>query len=106
VICLDNAATSFPQPPAAGESIVDFLERSAGNLARSGHALAIATQTVVAATRSQLAARFGEPDPARIAFALNWTDALKLARWGLGQHHPSRDLETTPDAGASDRRQG
>jgi len=83
VIYLDNAATSFPKPPAVAASIVDFLEHSAGNPGRSGHALAIAAQTVVAATRSQLAALFGVPDPARIIFALNATDALNMALWGL-----------------------
>lgn len=83
MIYLDNAATSFPKPPAVAESIVDFLEHSAGNPGRSGHALAIAAQAVVAATRSQLAALFGVPDPARIVFALNATDALNTALWGL-----------------------
>jgi cysteine desulfurase/selenocysteine lyase len=83
VVYLDNAATSFPKPPAVAESIVDFLEHSAGNPGRSGHALAIAAQTVVDATRSQLAALFGVPDPARIVFALNATDALNMALWGL-----------------------
>src|SRR5665811_1634112 len=47
VVYLDNAATSFPKPPAVAESIVDFLEHSAGNPGRSGHALAIAAQTAV-----------------------------------------------------------
>ena len=83
MIYLDNAATSFPKPPAVAESIVDFLEHSAGNPGRSGHALAIAAQTAVDATRSQLAALFGAPDPARIVFALNATDALNMALWGL-----------------------
>ena len=83
MIYLDNAATSFPKPPAVAESIVDFLEHSAGNPGRSGHALAIAAQTVVASTRSQLAALFRVPDPARIVFALNATDALNMALWGL-----------------------
>ena len=82
-IYLDNAATSFPKPPAVAESIVDFLERGAGNPGRSGHVLAIAAQTVVAATRSQLAALFAVPDPARIVFALNATDALNMALWGI-----------------------
>ena len=83
LIYLDNAATSFPKPPAVAESIVDFLEHGAGNPGRSGHVLAIAAQTVVAATRSQLAALFAVPDPARIVFALNATDALNMALWGI-----------------------
>lgn len=83
MIYLDNAATSFPKPPAVTESIVDFLAHSAGNPGRSGHVLALAAQTVVAATRRQLASLFGVPDPSRIVFALNATDALNTALWGL-----------------------
>jgi cysteine desulfurase / selenocysteine lyase len=83
VIYLDNAATSWPKPPALAASIVDFLEHRAGNPGRSGHALALAADAVVAATRSELAALFGAPDPARIVFTLNATDALNMALWGL-----------------------
>lgn len=83
VIYLDNAATSWPKPPAVAASIVDFLEHRAGNPGRSGHALAVAAGAVVAATRSELAALFGAPDPARIVFTLNATDALNMALWGL-----------------------
>ena len=83
VIYLDNAATSWPKPPAVAASIVDFLEHRAGNPGRSGHALAVAADAVVAATRSELAALLGAPDPARIVFTLNATDALNMALWGL-----------------------
>lgn len=83
VIYLDNAATSFPKPPGVAESVVDFLEHGAGNPGRSGHSLAMAAQTVVAATRRQLASLFGVPDPSRVVFALNATDALNTALWGL-----------------------
>lgn len=83
VIYLDNAATSWPKPPAVAASIVDFLEHRAGNPGRSGHALAVAADAVVAATRSELAALVGAPDPARVVFTLNATDALNMALWGL-----------------------
>jgi cysteine desulfurase / selenocysteine lyase len=83
VTYLDNAATSWPKPPAVAASIVDFLEHRAGNPGRSGHALAVAADAVVAATRSELAALLGAPDPARVVFTLNATDALNMALWGL-----------------------
>ena len=83
MIYLDNAATSWPKPPAVAASIVDFLDHRAGNPGRSGHALAIAADAVVARTRLRLAALFGAPDPARIVFTLNATDALNTALWGL-----------------------
>lgn len=83
MIYLDNAATSFPKPPQVGQAIVDFLAHSAGNPGRAGHALAAAAAGIVADTRRQLATMFGVPDPTRIVFALNATDALNTALWGL-----------------------
>ncbi|HEY6001677.1 MAG TPA: aminotransferase class V-fold PLP-dependent enzyme [Anaeromyxobacter sp.] len=82
-IYLDNAATSFPKPPAVGEAMSEFLAHGAGNPGRSGHALAVAAQRVVSDARRMLASLLGAPDPARIAFAQNATDALNLALWGL-----------------------
>jgi len=83
VTYLDNAATSFPKPPAVAEAIADFLAGSAGNPGRSGHALGVAAQRVVDDTRRRLARFFGVPDPSRLVFALNATDALNTALWGL-----------------------
>ena len=83
MIYLDNAATSFPKPPAVAAAVADFLTNSAGNPGRSGHALARAAQSTVADTRRRLATLFGVADPSRIAFALNATDAINQALWGL-----------------------
>ena len=83
MIYLDNAATSWPKPPGVAASIVDLLDHQGGNPGRSGHALAIAADAVVATARLRLAALFGAPDPARIVFTLNATDALNTALWGL-----------------------
>ncbi len=82
MIYLDNAATSFPKPPAVGEAMSGFLAARAGNPGRSGHALAVAAQRVVWETRRLLASLFGVADPARVVFALNATDALNVALWG------------------------
>lgn len=83
MIYLDNAATSFPKPPQVSEAIADVLAHRAGNPGRSGHALAVAAQAVVADTRRLLASFFGARDPSRVVFALNATDALNTALWGL-----------------------
>jgi cysteine desulfurase family protein len=83
VIYLDNAATSFPKPPAVAEAIAHFLTHRAGNPGRSGHALALAAQGVVTETRRLVASFFGVEDPSRVAFAHNASDALNLALWGL-----------------------
>ncbi len=83
MIYLDNAATSFPKPPQVSKAIVDLLAHRAGNPGRSGHVLAVAAQAAVADTRRLLASFFGAPDPSRVIFALNATDALNMALWGL-----------------------
>ena len=82
-IYLDNAATSFPKAPGVAEAMADFLNHSAGNPGRSGHSLALAAQRTVSSTRQLLASFFGVPDPSRIVFALNATDAINTALWGL-----------------------
>jgi cysteine desulfurase/selenocysteine lyase len=82
MIYLDNAATSFPKAPGVAEAMTDFLTHRAGNPGRSGHALALAAQAAVEDARRLVAALLGAPDPERIAFALNATDALNAALWG------------------------
>lgn len=83
MIYLDNAATSFPKPPEVAEAMADLLAHRAGNPGRSGHALALAAQAAVSDTRRLLASFVGAPDPSRVVFALNATDALNTALWGL-----------------------
>jgi cysteine desulfurase family protein len=83
VIYLDNAATSFPKAPGVIEAIGAFLATTAGNPGRSGHALAVGAQAVVTATRRSLATLLGAPDPSRVVFTANATDALNVALWGL-----------------------
>jgi cysteine desulfurase / selenocysteine lyase len=83
VVYLDNAATSFPKPPAVAEAMSELLAHGAGNPGRSGHALALAAQRVVTDARRLLASFLGAPDPARVVFAHNATDAINTALWGL-----------------------
>jgi cysteine desulfurase / selenocysteine lyase len=83
VIYLDNAATSFPKAPGVAEAMADFVRHQAGNPGRGGHTLAVGAQAMVADTRRRLAAFLGVGDPSRVVFALNATDALNLALWGL-----------------------
>jgi cysteine desulfurase / selenocysteine lyase len=83
VIYLDNADTSFPKPPEVVDAMADFLVHRGGNPGGSGHALAVAAQGAVAETRRLLASLFHAHDPSRIVFALNATDALSMALWGL-----------------------
>ncbi|MFZ5879109.1 MAG: aminotransferase class V-fold PLP-dependent enzyme [Chloroflexota bacterium] len=108
MIYLDNAATTYPKPPAVLAAMNDFLERAGGNPGRSGHRLSIEAGRIVYDTRESLAEFFGIRDPLRVIFALNATHGLNLALQGLlkpgdrvvtgGMEHnavmrPLRDLE-------------
>lgn len=108
MIYLDNAATSYPKPPAVLAAMNDFLERAGGNPGRSGHRLSIEAGRIVYDTRESLAEFFGVRDLLRVIFALNATHGLNTALQGLlkpgdrvvtgGMEHnavmrPLRDLE-------------
>lgn len=80
----DNAATSWPKP----ESVYQFMDafyRSHGvNPGRSGYALGVSAEQMVAETRRLLAAFFGFAGSAdRVVFTQNATDSLNLALRGL-----------------------
>lgn len=83
LIYLDNAATSFQKPPQVTAAMVDFMEKIGANPGRGGHALAIRAGQVVSQTRERLATLFNVPDPRRIAFALNITEALNTVISGF-----------------------
>jgi cysteine desulfurase family protein len=63
--------------------MVRTLTEAGGNPGRSGHALAVAAQGVVNDTRRQLAALLGAPDPSRVVFTVNATEALNQALFGV-----------------------
>ncbi len=83
MIYLDNAATSWPKPPAVIRAMADFLERAGGNPGRSGHRLSIAAGRVVEETRDAVARLFNVASPVRVVFTHNATYALNLAVRGL-----------------------
>jgi len=83
VIYLDWAATSFPKAPGVAEAMVRALAEAGGNPGRSGHALAVAAQGVVDEARRALAGLLGAPDPSRVVFGANATDAINQALFGL-----------------------
>lgn len=96
MIYLDNAATSFPKPAIVYATMDDFMRHRAGNPGRAGHRLALAAQAALDEARRQLAALFNAPDPKRLIFALNTTDALNIALKGLlrpGDHVVATSME-------------
>lgn len=82
-IYLDNAATSWPKPPAVYEAVDRYLRQVGAPAGRSGYAEAVAVAQLVQKTRSELAALVGLPDPSHIIFTLNGTDSLNLVLHGL-----------------------
>jgi len=83
VIYLDHAATSWPKPPEVVAAMADFLERAGGNPGRSGHRLSIAAGRIVYEAREAVAELFHAPDPLRVLFTGNATQAINVALAGL-----------------------
>jgi len=96
MIYLDNAATSWPKPPGVAEAMVHFLDEVGANPGRAGHRLAVEAGRIVYNAREAVAELFNAPDPLRIAFGPNVTEALNLALRGLlrpGDHVITSSME-------------
>ncbi|TLS35140.1 aminotransferase class V-fold PLP-dependent enzyme [Pseudalkalibacillus caeni] len=76
MIYFDNAASSFPKPPAVSEAVMEAITEYGANPGRSGHALATRAGNVINQTRKKLAGLFGLSDPNHVVFANNATAAL------------------------------
>lgn len=95
-IYFDNAATSWPKPPAVRAALDAYFGEAGGNPGRSGHRMSIAAGRVVLEAREALARLFNIGDPSRIAFTKNATEALNLGILGLvqaGDHVVSSSME-------------
>jgi len=96
MIYFDNAATSWPKPPGVSEAMVHFLDEVGANPGRSGHRLSIEAARIVYRARVAVAELFRAPDPLRVAFGHNVTEALNLALNGLlrpGDHVITSSME-------------
>ncbi len=83
MIYLDNAATSFPKPAEVSRTVAGVLERLGANPGRSGHRMSLAGGRIIMNCREVLATLLDVPEPERIVFCFNCTDALNLAIRGL-----------------------
>ena len=83
MIYLDNAATSFPKAPGVLEAMARFLAEDAANPGRAGHRMAVAVEEMIDRTRLEIARLVNAPDPERVVFTLNTTDALNIAIKGV-----------------------
>lgn len=98
MIYLDNAATSFPKPPAVAAAMGEYLTTEAVNPGRSGFDLSLRAGARIDALRQGLAEYFHHPtnNSNRVVFTANATDALNLALQGVcnpGDHVVSSVLE-------------
>ena len=92
MIYLDSSATSFLKPPQVAEAVFRSFN-TIGNAGRGAHAPTLNASRLIYDTREKLAALFGTPDPSRIAFTCNATEALKIAIHGA--IHPGEHVITT-----------
>jgi cysteine desulfurase family protein len=115
VIYFDNAATTWPKPAAVTAAMVHFLEEVGANPGRAAHRRAIESGRIVYDAREAVAELFNVPNPLRIVFGANVTEALNLALCGYlrpgdhvitsGMEHnsvmrPLRELERQHERGS------
>nr|WP_284703467.1 aminotransferase class V-fold PLP-dependent enzyme [Coprococcus sp. B2-R-112] len=89
---MDSSATSFLKPPQVAEAVFRSFN-TIGNAGRGAHAPTLNASRLIYDTREKLAALFGTPDPSRIAFTCNATEALNIAIHGA--IHPGEHVITT-----------
>ena len=93
---LDNAATVFPKPAPVLQAMVDFAASAGVTPGRSTFDLAMVAETMVEGCREAICELFHGPNPDRVVFAHNATDALNLVIFGMlsrGGHVVSTRLE-------------
>lgn len=82
MIYLDNAATSWPKPEAVYDAVSEAIRRG-GNPGRGSSEKSKAAAMDISEARAVLAQLFHIPEPSRIVFALNATDAINLGLQGM-----------------------
>ena len=95
MIYFDNAATTFPKPPAVIQAVERAMKRYGANPGRSGHNMAAQTAAQVYSCREKAAQLF-HCQPEQVVFTQNCSHAINLVLWGLlrkGDHVLISDLE-------------
>jgi cysteine desulfurase family protein len=96
ILYLDNAATSWPKPEAVTDAMTRFVREMGANPGRSGHRLSVEAGRTVFSAREAVCDLFDAPDPLRVCFTHNVTEALNLALKGLlrpGNHVITSSVE-------------
>jgi cysteine desulfurase family protein len=96
MIYFDNAATSWPKPPGVAEAMTHFIEAVGANPGRAAHRQAVESGRLVYGAREAVCELFHAPDPLRLVWCKNVTEALNLALRGLlrpGDHVVTSSME-------------
>ncbi len=80
---LDNAATSFPKPPAVLDAMVRYTNEIGASAGRGAYWEAVETGALIAECRRRLNRFFNGERPEHFVFTHNCSDALNLAIKGL-----------------------
>jgi cysteine desulfurase family protein len=94
---LDNAATTFPKPPAVLSAFVRHFTELGASPGRGGYAESIEASRLLTNCRRAICSLIGADTPNQVIFTLNCTDALNLAIKGVlepaGGHAICTDLD-------------
>ncbi len=96
MIYLDNAATSFPKPPAVWREQMHCMRTYCGNPGRGSHLMALKAAEKLYECREALTSLMGCPRPENVIFTMNTTMAINIAVKGLledGDHVLLSDME-------------
>lgn len=95
-IYLDNAATTFPKPPAVAQAVYRYMTGSGANINRGCYDAAYAVEEQVLETRQLLCELFHGPDCRNVIFTKNITESLNVLLKGFlrpGDHVLTSSME-------------
>lgn len=93
---LDNAATTFPKPPAVAEAVYRYMTGSGANINRGCYSAAYDVEEQVLETRQLLCELFHGPDCRNVVFTKNVTESLNVLLKGFlrpGDHVLTSSME-------------
>jgi selenocysteine lyase/cysteine desulfurase len=82
-IYLDNAATTWPKPEPVYRAADAAMREHGANPGRGSYRMSVDAQHMIDETRQEVCRLFNAPNPERVIFTLNCTDALNLVLNGL-----------------------
>lgn len=82
-IYFDNAATTFPKPPAVASAVSEYINNIGGNVGRGTYESSYAAGEVLYNTREMLSDLFAFSNPLNVVFTPNITTSLNMIIKGL-----------------------